>query len=383
MRFTTVAVAAFAVVASGLGYSMLREHHRASGAETETRPSPAREVDVVRPRAESIGQEVRLPADVEAFYVAAIHARVNGYVKAWYKDIGARVHAGDVLADIDTPELDQRLNELEGQLSRAQADLQIAHVTAQRWTDLLKSNAVSKQTADEKVGDAKAQEAQVSAARANLDRVRALLAFKRLVAPFDGVVTERRIDVGQLVSATDDRGLGLFDVAQTGRVRVYIRVPQADSYLVKRGMAVRLRVPNLPGVEFTGRVTTTSDSISEKARSLLVEALFDNSDGRLSPGAFAEASFTGGSGGSRVLIPDSAMLFRGDQPKVAVVRGGRAQLISVQIAKDNGRDLEVTGGLKADDEIIRAPWASIANGDEVKVRSERAKADPASKRSPG
>jgi RND family efflux transporter MFP subunit len=327
-------------------------------------------VRLVSPGHATQDAHLSLPADIEAFYTAPIHSRVNGYVKMWYFDIGARVKAGDILARIDTPELDQQYEQAKGELQRAQADYNLAQVTAARWKALRASQAVSQQTADEKAGDAEARKAQVTAAQANLDRVKAMMDFKNIVAPFDGIVTARRIDVGALVSAqgpSDQRSL--FDIAAVDRMRVYVRVPQIEAGEIRKGLDVTLSLPQYPGRSFVGAIDTTSDAISDVSRALLVEAIFPNPDNLLTPGAYAEARFDLPLDPHKLVVPASALIFRNEAPEVATVEGDKVVLKKISILVDLGTEIEIANGLEADDKIVASPSDSIETGDTVKVVS--------------
>ena len=260
-----------------------------------------------------------LPADVEAFYNAPIHARINGYVRMWYYNIGAQVKAGDVLARIDTPDLDQQFEQAKGELAKAQADYNLAELTANRWQAMRQSQAVSQQTADEKLGDARAKKAQVDAAQANVDRIKVLQSFKDITAPFDGIVTARRIDVGALVSASNNNDPGLFDVSTIDEMRVYIRVPQAYTAQLHEGMTAKLTLPQYPGRVFEGKLTASSSSISMEFRAQLVELSVGNKAHLLSPGSYAQATFELPLDPNKLTVPASAMIFRGATPEVATV----------------------------------------------------------------
>ncbi len=324
-------------------------------------------VDVVTPQKATENQTLTLPADVEAFYTAPIHSRVDGYVRMWYFDIGARVKSGDVLAKIDTPELDQRFEQAKGELAKAQADYNLAVLTADRWKALRASQAVSQQTADEKAGDAQARKAEVSAAQANVDRLKAMEGFKDIVAPFDGTVTQRNIDVGALVSSTNVSARPLFEIASTKQMRVYVRVPQVYTSHMRKGMEVALTLPQYPDRTFEGRLETTSDAISQTARALTVEAIFPNSEGRLTPGAYAQAKFRLPLDPDKLVIPSSAMIFRNKAPEVAVVENNRIVLRAVTILLDTGSHIEVGTGLALGDRVIVSPSDAIETGDEVKI----------------
>ena len=243
-------------------------------------------VKVVAPARGTTNQELILPGDVEAFYEAPIYARVPGYLKLWYKDIGARVKAGDTLAVIDTPDLDQRLEQAKSNLASVRPTPRSPSVTAARWKALLPSNSVSRQSADEKVADARAKEAQVAAAKANVDRLQAPENFKYIVAPFDGVVTARDTDIGALINAGSGSGSGseLFKVADIHQMRVYVRVPQAYASQLHPGLVAYLKLAQYPHEEFKATLDTTSNAISEESRTVLVELTANNKDGKLWPG---------------------------------------------------------------------------------------------------
>lgn len=324
-------------------------------------------VNLVSPKKASENQSLTLPADVEAFYTAPIHSRVDGYVRMWYFDIGAHVKAGNVLARIDTPDLDQRYEQVKGELGKAQADYNLALLTSDRWKALRSSQAVSQQTADEKAGDALARKAEVSAAQANLDRIKVMETFKDIVAPFDGTVTQRNIDVGALVSASNNASKPLFEVAATKQMRVYVRVPQVFIAQMRKGMPVTLRLPQYADRMFSGKLETTSDAISRTARALTVEAIFPNPDGLLTPGAYAQAKFELPLDPDKLVIPSSAMIFRNKSPEVALVEDGKVVLRRVTILLDTGSQIEIGSGLKLADRVIVSPSDSTETGDEVKV----------------
>ncbi|WP_158810941.1 efflux RND transporter periplasmic adaptor subunit [Beijerinckia sp. L45] len=344
-----------------------RDHSEAKLAQwTHQQAVPS--VDLVTPKHPTDVQHLTLPADVEAFYTAPIHARVSGYVKMWYYDIGAKVKAGDVLARIDTPDLDQQFEQARGELAKAQADLNLAQLTAARWKELRVSQAVSQQTADEKTGDALAKKAQVDAAQANVDRLKALQSFKDIAAPFDGVVTARRIDVGALVSSSNASQPGLFDVASVEKMRVYVRVPQVYTASLKKGMVVALTMPQYPGRAFKAVLTTTADAISQESRALLVELDLDNKDKLLSPGAYAQARFDLPLDAKKLVVPSGAVIFRNASPEVAVVGDDdKVTMKPIEITLDTGTTVEIAGGLSLADKIVASPADSLASGDAVQV----------------
>lgn len=363
-RVLIVAAVAFAGLAA---YGIFDRNHSDAELASWTDAQAIPSVDVVTPQLATEDQMLTLPANVEAFYTAPIHSRVNGYVKAWYDDIGAHVKAGDVLARIDTPDLDQQYEQAKGELAKAEADYNLAVLTSDRWKSLRASQAVSQQTADEKSGDALARKAQVVAAQANVDRVKAMEGFKDITAPFDGTVTARRIDVGALVSATNNQNPALYDIASTKEMRVYVRVPQVYTASMHKGLKVILRLPQYAGREFTGTLDTSSDAISQDSRALLVEALFKNPDGALTPGAYAQARFALPLDPHKLVIPSGAMMFRDKAPEVAAVVNGKVVLKKVVILVDTGPQIELSSGLEASDQIVASPSDSIEDGDSVSI----------------
>ena len=357
-------------------FGILDRNHSDAKLAQWTQEQAIPSVDLVTPKRPTDVQHLVLPGDVEAFYTAPIHARVNGYVKMWYFDIGAQVKAGAILAKIDTPDLDQQFEQARGELAKAQADLNLAQLTANRWKELRQSQAVSQQTSDEKAGDAMAKKAQVDAAQANVDRIKALQGFKDITAPFDGVVTARRIDVGALVSSNNNGQPGLFDVAAVDKMRVYVRVPQVYTASLHKGMVVALKLPQYPARVFQGILTTTSDAISQQSRALLVELAADNPDRLLTPGAYAQARFDLPLDPDKIVVPAGAVIFRNASPVVALVDGNsKVTLKQIDIILDTGTSVEVASGLDTTDRIIASPPDSIANGDTVKITTIDGKSD--------
>ncbi len=325
-------------------------------------------VEVIHPKAGAKTQDVVLPGDVEAYFDAPIYARVSGYLKTWYRDIGAHVKAGELLAEIDTPDLDQQLSQAQADLAAAKANLALAEITAKRWQTLLVSDAVSRQEVDEKVGDAEAKKAIVAAAAANVSRLKALEAFKRIVAPFDGVVTARKTDVGALINAGSGTGPELFSVADVHKMRTYVRVPQALSAGLHAGLKAQMYLPQFPNRPFPAAVVTTSEAINQKSRTLLVELDTDNPKGELTPGTYAEVHFEMTGNPNVVRVPASALLFRAQGLQVATV-GPKDKVVlkSITLARDLGNEVEVDGGLTSADKVINSPPDSIEQGDKVRI----------------
>jgi RND family efflux transporter MFP subunit len=325
-------------------------------------------VAVVSPQKGGKARELVLPGNVEAFETASIHGQVSGYVSEWHKDIGAKVRRGEVLAVVDTPELDQRIAVAQSELAKAKANLALAKVTADRWNSLRSSAAVSQQAADEKDSDAHAKAAEVEAAQSNVDRLKALKAFANIVAPFDGVVTARNVDVGSMVKADSNDGVAVFTVADIHQMRVYVPVPQSYAATMKDGMKATLELPEYPDRPFDATIETTSHAIDKKSRSLLVELIADNKDGALAPGAFARVHFQIPPDPDAITLPADALLFRDNATEVATLGlDNRIVLKRVRIARDLGNAVEVTGGLSQDERIVANPPDSIGDGEEVRV----------------
>jgi RND family efflux transporter MFP subunit len=336
-------------------------------------------VSVILPTAGGGTRQLVLPGSLQADYNAPIYSRVSGYVRAWFTDIGARVKAGQLMAVIDTPELDQQLIASRADLETARANMQLASTTARRWASLLAQDAVSKQESEEKAGDLAAKTAQVDAAQANVGRLLALKAFARIVAPFDGVVTARRTDIGDLVNAgAGAAGAGaptaeLFDVAKVDRLRLYVHVPQRYSSRITPGMTAGLTVPEYPGRTFKATLTSTSEAVSESSGTLLVELAVDNADGALKTGDYAQVTFNlagapAGAGPTALSVPAAALLFRKEGSQVATVNSAnRVVLKPVTISADLGQTVEIGSGLSSTDRVIDTPPDSIATGDLVRV----------------
>jgi RND family efflux transporter MFP subunit len=362
------AILLLAVVAAAVAYSGISGRHRDDEKLkqwTEARAIPP--VSVVTPRRGGETRELVLPGNVDAFYSASIHSQVMGYVQEWRKDIGAQVHQGDVLAVVNTPELDERIAVAQSEVAKAKANLALAKVTATRWDSLRASAAVSQQAADEKDSDQHAQAAQVDAALSNVDRLKAQKAFANIVAPFDGVVTARNVDVGSLVRADGVNTPALFTVADIHQMRVYVPVPETYAAQLKAGMKATLELPEYPDRTFEATITTTSHAIDEKSRTLLVELLADNKDSLLAPGAFARVHFVLPPDPNALSVPASAIMFRDNSAQVAVALDNRIALKKVRILRDLGTEVEIAGGLSQDERVVTNPPDSISDGEEIRV----------------
>jgi RND family efflux transporter MFP subunit len=329
--------------------------------------SSAAVVNVVHSIRGSDDQAIELPGNTQAFTEAPIYARTNGYLKHWYFDIGAHVKRGELLAEIETPELDEQLEQAENQLKTAEANLQLAQVTADRWVYLEKSSVVSKQERDQAVSDLNAKRATADSDRANVARLQKLQAFERVYAPFDGVITARNTDVGDLIQGDNTAPKELFHLAAVGKLRVYISVPEVYASSIKSGETVTLTLDAFPGKNFAGTLVRDSNSIDLTSRTLRVEVDVDNPTESLLPGAYAFVHWKLPSAVRAVTIPTNTLLFRAEGLRVAVVRGGHAKLVPVSIGHDYGSSVEVLSGLTSEDNVILDPSDSIMEGSAVKI----------------
>lgn len=356
------------VAAAAVAYGVISRQGHETTLTAETNAAAVPVVAVVSPVHGTGPRNLVLPGDVQAFYDAPIYARVNGYVRAWYHDIGARVTKGEVLATIETPELDEQLDQAKGDLAMAQANLALAQVTAKRWHALLASNSVSQQSADEKASNALAQEAVVTAQKAHVQRLLALEGFKNLVAPFDGVVTARNIDVGALVNQGSSSAPPLFKVADVHEMRVYVRVPQVYASQLKIGMKALLTQPQYRGVTFPARLDTTSNSVALESRTVLVELMAPNPEGKLWPGTYAQVDFQMGSDPNVLRVPTSSLIFREHGAQLAVLGPhNTVAMKDVRVGRNFGTQIEILSGLAPDDKVINAPPDTLENDETVKV----------------
>ncbi|NDU88927.1 MAG: efflux RND transporter periplasmic adaptor subunit [Ferrovum sp.] len=332
---------------------------------TEAQAIPS--VRVLHPYRSDKTASLVLPGTIQSYYQAPIFARVNGYLKFWYHDIGDRVKAGDILAVIDTPDLDQQYEQAKAKVLKAKADENLAQITADRWQKLVVTDAVSRQERDQKVADLEVKKAEVKGAEADLGNVQAFEDFKKLRAPFNGVVTARKTDIGALIDA--GKGGELFTVSQINPLRLYVPVPQFYAPMVKLGIEATLQVPEYPNNVFNGAVIQTSKNISQKTGTMLAELIVDNSDQRLSPGDYAEVKFSlAGKENNSLRVPSSALILRTDGIRVAVVtKDDHIQLKKINVGRDFGRDVEVLAGVTTLDDVVDSPPDYIFEGEKVTV----------------
>jgi membrane fusion protein, multidrug efflux system len=342
-------------------------HERALAKETERETVPT--VAVVHPQSEKPDEDLVLPGSLLAYVESPIYARTNGYLVRWYKDIGSRVTKGELLAKIDTPEVDQELNQTRAARLQILAQMDIAKITTDRWDNLLKTDSVSAQEADQYQSGYKQSQANLAAADANVRRLEQLEGFKDVYAPFSGVLTRRNVDPGALINAGSGTvGTELFRMARVDPLRVYTSVPQAYAPFIKIGAKTAVTLQEFPGAKFFGKVVRTAESIDPATRTLLTEVDVPNKDGRLLPGSFGEVHFAVGSGVNKVTIPVNAMLFRAEGPRVAVVgAGGKVQLKPINIGRDYGATLEILGGVSPTDQVVINPADSLEDGQQVNV----------------
>lgn len=367
--FVVLFLLAFAVgvgllIYNGIGTRVAAE----STLVKETHEATALDVAITHPKQVGGVQDLILPGNTQPLIDAPIYARTNGYLRKWYADIGAHVHKGDVLADIESPEVDAQLLQARATLATANANLQFAQIEATRWQGLIKTNAVSQDELDQKTGTLNADKAIVAADQASVKNLEEQVSFEKVIAPFDGVVTARKTDVGALINA----GVGtaapeLFHMTAINRLRVFVSVPEQDIRAAQSGATATLFLTEFPGRTFRGTIARNSNSIDPVSRTLLVEVDVDNSSGELLPGAYVTVHFKLPGAANAMTVPANTLLFRTEGLRVAVVRDNKAELIPVHVGRDFGDSLEVTDGLKLTDALIINPPDSLISGTPVRV----------------
>jgi len=326
-------------------------------------------VSVVSPKQTTPAEEIILPGNVQPFITSPIYSRTSGYLKKWYFDIGAHVKQGQLLAVIDTPEVDQQLQQSLSNLNTAKANLTLAEITKNRYQGLLTKNAVSQQDADNAVGTYDANKAIVDANQANVKQLQALQSFEKIYAPFDGVVTARNTDIGDLINSgsSGTAKTDLFHVAQPGRLRVYVNVPEEYSQGIKVGMTADLSLAEFPGRKFQGKLVRTAEAINMTTRTLLIEIEVDNPTGTLLTGSYAEVHLKVATQASTLLLPVNTLLFRSEGLRVCVVKDGKVVLSAVSPGRDFGNQIEVVSGLRPADQVIINPPDSLVSGQQVQI----------------
>ena len=371
-----VALVVFLAVAGILVSGILRRVRARAAVTAETAAMAVPVVNVVTPQRTAPSHEIVLPGNVEPYMTAPIYSRTSGYVKKWYVDIGARVKKGQLLAEIDTPEVDQQLQQSRSNLATADANLRLAEITKNRYQELLKTNAVSQQDFDNASGTYNANNSIVQANQANVKQLETLQSFEKIYAPFEGIVTVRNVDVGDLINSGSAPGTrtDLFHIAQPEKLRVYVYVPQEYSQAAAPGLTAELTLAEFPGRRFPGKLVRTANAINSATRTLQAEVDVDNPTGKLLSGSYAEVHLNLPGLASTHLLPVNTLLFRSEGLQVAVVKDGKVVLTQVTPGHDFGDQIEILSGLKGDESVIQNPSDSILSGQQVQI----AKAAPPS-----
>jgi RND family efflux transporter MFP subunit len=366
--------AALLVLITAGAVTFLNRNTESNALAKETEAVSVATVAVVQPEVEPGNDELVLPGNLQAFEESPIFARTNGYLLRWYKDIGSKIQKGELLAAIDTPEVDQELSQARASREQIKAALALAKISADRWANLRKTDSVSQQEADQQASGYQQALANLAAADANVRRLEELESFKNVYAPFSGVLTRRNVDPGALInSGAGVAGKELFDIARVDPLRVYVSVPQAYAPNMKVGMKANVTLQEFPGQKFMGTVARTADAIDPATRTLNTEVDVPNKDGKLLPGSFGQVHFATGTSVPRITIPVNAMLFRAEGPRVAVVdKDGKVHLRPISIGRDFGATLEILGGLDVSDRIIINPSDSLEEGQKVHVAKPNA-----------
>lgn len=369
LRGLIIVLIAGALVIAYLVYSGIAARAKANTAlERETLANSVPTVAVVKPQVTEGAEEVVLPGNMQAFTDTPIWARASGYLRVWHVDIGAHVRRGQLLAEIESPEVDQQLQQAKANLTVAEANLKLSQITAERYKDLFKTDSVAKQDVDNAVGDAAAKTAAVTADQANVARLGQMVGYEKVYAPFDGIITVRNVDVGALVDAdTNTAGKELFHLASNSTLRVYVNVPEAYSRAAKPGVASYLTLAEFPGRQFRGTIVRNAESIDMSSRTLLVEVDVKNATGELLPGSYVSVHLKLPSKIQAVTVPANALLFRAEGLQIAVLRDGRVQLVPVIIGHDYGDHVEIVSGLDRSESVIVNPSDSIVSGEQVQV----------------
>lgn len=329
-------------------------------------------VRVMHPGIDDGAKEIALPGNTVAFVDAPIYARTNGYLKRWYVDIGGRVRKGQLLAEIETPEADQQLQQARSDLETAQANYNIAKITASRWEFLVSTGSVSQQETDQAKSDLAAKKATAEASASNVRRLEELQSFEKIYAPFDGIITARNIDVGNLIDAGANAPKELFHLASINKLRVYVAIPEVYSQAANDGAAATLSLDEFPNRVFKGTIVRNANAFDSLSRTLLTEVDVDNPRGELRPGAYVFVHFQLPDSSKAVTIPSNALLFRKEGLQVGIVRDGKVELVSVKIGHDYGNTVEIVSGLQKSDAVVVSPPDSLISGAQVKIADQQA-----------
>lgn len=368
-----VAAVLAVVVVAGLA----SRAHSENVLENENKQSSVADVEIIHPSGSAMSDEIALPGNTQAFVDTPIYSRTSGYLKSWYFDIGTHVRKGQLMAQIETPELDQQLQVAQADLKSSQANLDLAVTTAARYQNLLKTNSVSKQETDVATGDEAAKRAARDASEANVRRLSQLQSFEKIYAPFDGIVTARNTDIGALIEAgANTVPKELFHLASINKIRVFVAVPEAYSASIKSDTEATLTLDEYPGQSFVGQVARNSNQIDQASRTLNVEVDIENAKGFLLPGAYVFVHFKVPQHSTSLTIPSNTLLFRSQGLQVATVIGDKVHLTQVKIGTDMGATVEIASGVKPSDQVIVDPSDSIAEGQQVRVANRSGAAKP-------
>jgi RND family efflux transporter MFP subunit len=364
----------FLIFAGVLTFGILERIHTNASLRTETADLAVPTVAVVTPKRAAPSQEIVLPGNVQPFITSPIFARTNGYLEHWYFDIGAHVKKGQLLAVIASPEVDQQLQQARSNLLTANANLELASITKERYQGLKKTNAVSQQDVDNAVGTYNANKAIVEADQAAVQQYSTLVSFEKVYAPFDGVITARNTDIGDLINAGSNANVktDLFHIAQPGVLRVYVNVPEEFSQQTRPGLTAELKLAEFPGRTFAGKLVRTAEAINYTTRTLLVEVDVDNPSGELLSGAYAEVHFKVPGQASSYIVPVDTLLFRKEGLNVAIVENGKAKLVPVVAGHDFGTSIEIVSGLQGNESVVSSPPDSIVTGETVQIAAPQA-----------
>jgi RND family efflux transporter MFP subunit len=359
-----VALALAVVIVLGLRSRAADEHALA----TENHETAVPDVQIVHPNGSTLSDELALPGNTQAFVDTPIYARTSGYLKHWFFDIGTHVRKGQLMAQIETPEVDEQLQVAQADLKSAQANLDLANTTAERYVNLLQTNSVSKQETDQAVSDEKAKQAAADASMAAVRRLQQLQGFENIYAPFDGIVTARRTDIGSLIQAGENTTpQELFHLAAINRIRVFVAVPEVFSTSIRGDGEATLTLDEYPGQKFVGKIARNSNAIDQASRTLNVEVDIDNAKGLLLPGAYVFVHFKVPPHVTSLSLPSNTLIFRAQGLQVATVIGGRVHLVPVTIGRDQGATVEIANGLQPTDQVILDPSDSVAEGEQVRI----------------
>ena len=374
-KFPRNGLVVLAATALAVGMVIIFGIHSRVAAETRlqqvTFQAAIASVNVMHPQPGDRAQELVLPGNTQAFIDSPIYARTNGYLKRWYVDIGARVSNGQLLAEIETPELDQQLRQARAELATAEANLNLSQITSARDESLLKTHSVSTQERDNAVNGNAANQATVQSNQANVARLEQLQSFEKVYAPFDGIITARDTDIGALIDAGANAPKELFHIASISKLRVYVAVPEVYSVAARSGAPADLTLDEYPGETFHGTLVRNSDSIDPASRTLLVEVDVDNTGGRLKPGAYVQVHLKMPDGARSLVVPANALLFRREGLQVGIVRDGKAELVRVTPGHDYGDSMEILSGLQPTDDVILSPSDSLTTGTPVQIGASK------------